>query len=139
MIWPNVRSTEAPLNPATPHPPRVRYLQAYGSAFDGPHWPGNLLWITLCQLIPVVGQIVVDGYFYDVIELNSRQPGVPNPQFTFAKFTEHLVRGAWPFVIQFLLQMVLQLPIMIFSYAVVIPLLFVMARMGPPTGPVVFG
>lgn len=114
-------------------------MQAYGSAFDGPHWRENLLWITLCQLIPLVGQIVVDGYFYDVIELNSRRPGTPNPRFTFEKFTEHLVRGAWPFVIQFIMQMMLQVPMMILSYAVVIPLAIAMARMGPPTGPIVFG
>jgi hypothetical protein len=114
-------------------------LQAYGSAFDGPHWKSNLLWVTLCHLIPMVGPLVFLGYFYEVIELNSKQPGIPNPQFTFQRFTDYLVRGVWPFVIQLILQFIIQLPLMAVYFAFVIPLMFVMKSLGPPTGPLIFG
>lgn len=122
-----------------PNPPRVHYLQAYGSVFDGPHWGANLFWVTLCHLIPVVGEIVFLGYSFEIIELNSRQPAAPNPPFTFDRFVYYLTRGVWPWLVRFIAQFILQIPIMLLYFAVVIPLIFLMPRLGNPTGPIVFG
>jgi hypothetical protein len=55
----------------------VRYLRSYLFVFDSPNWVVNLLFVILCLLIPIIGAIVVIGYFFEVIEslLGSRWRG----------------------------------------------------------------
>ncbi len=46
----------------------MRYLRSYLFVFDSPNWVTNLLFICLCSLIPIIGPIVLIGYFFEVIE-----------------------------------------------------------------------
>src|SRR5215831_19005221 len=48
--------------------PVVRYLRSYLFVFDSRNWVVNLLFVILCLLIPIIGAIVVIGYFFEVIE-----------------------------------------------------------------------
>lgn len=86
----------------------------------------------------MVGPLVFLGYIFEIIEFNSKQPSVPNPQFTFQRFSEYVVRGVWPFVIQTIVQFILFVPIFALYLGFAIPLVFVMKSLGPPTGPIVF-
>jgi hypothetical protein len=65
----------------------------------------NLLLITVCQFIPVVGRIVVLGYRAEVAVALERDPEMREyPKFDFNRFADYLGRGAWPFLIDLLLR-----------------------------------
>jgi hypothetical protein len=81
-----------------------------------------------------VGPIVFSGYCYELIELNSKQPGTPNPPFQFNRFVEYLLRGVWPFLIQLICQFLLQPPAMALYFATVVPGLVLLPRVGPQLG-----
>ena len=68
---------------------------------------GNLGYGTLCLLstivIPVVGQIVLLGYFAEVAEdLDEEPDGRHYYDFTFDRFLKYLSRGVYPFLAQLL-------------------------------------
>src|SRR5690348_1752019 len=114
----------------------MRYWQSYRFVFNHPNWSSNLLLASVCLLIPVVGQIVLIGYLFEVIDvLLRRQPATssgtvdetgeealdaqvmdalpadddlivsPYPEFNFSRFSEYLMRGVWPFLVQFIVGM----------------------------------
>jgi hypothetical protein len=46
----------------------VCYLRSYLFVFDSHNWVLNLLFISLCSFIPIIGPIVLIGYFFEVID-----------------------------------------------------------------------
>jgi hypothetical protein len=46
----------------------MRYWQSYRFVFNKPNWLTNLLLTSVCLLIPIVGQIVLIGYLFEVID-----------------------------------------------------------------------
>ena len=61
----------------------------------------NLLLVTICLFIPVVGPLVLMGYRAEVAERLTRDPDLrKHPDFAFDRFMELLTRGLWPFLIQ---------------------------------------
>ncbi len=46
----------------------MNYLLAYRFVFRSPNWLMNLLWGSLCFLVPIVGPMVIVGYLFEVIE-----------------------------------------------------------------------
>jgi hypothetical protein len=56
----------------------------------------TLLLLSVCILIPVVGQIVVMGYLYR--RHAGERAGIPAADFDFSDFGEHLQAGLWPFL-----------------------------------------
>lgn len=61
----------------------------------------NLLLVTVCVLIPILGAIILLGYRAEVAEDLNKDPDQETyPDFTFDRFTEYLQRGLWPFVVQ---------------------------------------
>src|SRR5690242_10219852 len=46
----------------------MRYLRSYLFVFDSRNWVLNLLFISLCTFIPIIGPMVLAGYFFEVIE-----------------------------------------------------------------------
>src|SRR5262245_33154304 len=44
------------------------YLGSYRFVFRSRNWATNLLFATLCSLIPAIGPIVLMGYFFEIIE-----------------------------------------------------------------------
>lgn len=76
----------------------MNYLRSYRFVFDSPKWVTNLLFATLCQLIPVVGPIALMGYLCEVLDaLHAGNDGV-YPDFEFPRFLDYLKRGLWPFL-----------------------------------------
>lgn len=60
----------------------------------------NVLLITVCFLIPIVGPIVMMGYRAEVAEALIRDPDLRrHPLFKFDRFAEYLSRGVWAFLI----------------------------------------
>lgn len=80
----------------------MQYQLAFGY-FVGkkPNGWTNLLLLTVCLLIPVVGPLVMLGYRAEVAERLARDPYLrKHPDFAFDRFMELLTRGIWPFLIQ---------------------------------------
>ncbi len=76
----------------------------------------NLLLITLCMIIPVVGPIVLLGYQSSVGRRLLRDPQMEeHPEFTFDRFGDYLNWGIWPFVVQLILQLVIMLFVLVFG------------------------
>src|SRR6185312_11632434 len=51
----------------------VRYLRSYLFVFDSRNWVLNLLFISLCSFIPIIGPMVLTGYFFEVIDFLLRR------------------------------------------------------------------
>ncbi len=115
----------------------MRYLQSYYFFFDSPKWAANLFFATVCQLIPIVGQIVVMGYMYDIIETLHRDPRACYPDFKFQRFVELLTRGLWPWLVALIMQLAIQPFIMVVSYAMMFAMIGVVVAVGEEYGGIV--
>jgi hypothetical protein len=115
----------------------MRYMRAYQFVFEHPKWKTNLLLGAVCLFIPVVGQIVLIGWFYEVIEAMQRRGENSYPDFDFGKFTQYLTRGVWPFLVSLVLGLFV-LPIVAIFMVV---LMIVIARNPgkPPDLALIFG
>lgn len=115
----------------------MRYWQSYRYVFNNPKWLTNLTLGAVCSLIPWIGQIVLIGYFFEIIEvlLRRRQQeraGTPQqladplgegvmdalpvdedhdvgsyPDFNFNRFSEYLTGGIWPFLVRMIVNLVI--------------------------------
>jgi hypothetical protein len=86
----------------------MRYLQSYRFIFASPNWTMNVVWATLAalstQVIPVVGQFVLIGYLFEVIDHfhyyhhRADAEGEANhyPDFNANRIMDYLMRGVWP-------------------------------------------
>jgi len=97
----------------------MEYLEAYKLPFRRPDWFKNLLLLCVCQLIPVVGPIVVLGYFREVFLALRQDRRALYPPFVFGNFGPYLMEGIWPFLVG-LASMLVLMPLTALSY---VPLL----------------
>jgi hypothetical protein len=89
----------------------MRYMDSLRFMFVKPTWLTNALMCVLCMLIPIVGPIVLLGYMYVVFDSIHRDPKQQDyPDFKFDRFTEYLIRGIWPFLVQMIAQAVIMAP-----------------------------
>lgn len=115
-------TSDPPPKPGELAPPlfEIQYLQAYHYAFENPNWFANLAYIALVSIVsgfipaigPILGQLVILGYTFDIVESLLRTGGRRYPDFTFERLTEYLTRGLWPFLASFVGSLVL-LPVVI--------------------------
>ena len=89
----------------------MRYMEAYNYIFAHPEWTTNVLLSSVCSLIPVIGNIVLLGYQYEIVEAMHRFPGQLYPKFDFGRFSQYLMRGVWPFLVNLIVSVLLQVPI----------------------------
>ena len=87
--------------------PRLQYLHSYSYVFEGNQGFTNLMLLSVCLLIPMVGPIIAAGYQYDVISALHRYPKAPYPAFDFGRFGEYLGRGIWKFICDLASQVIL--------------------------------
>jgi len=77
----------------------VHFRLAFGFFINRIGGGTNLLMLTLCQFIPVVGPIVLAGYRARAAVSLIRDPDLlAHPKFDWDHFSEHLMRGLWPFL-----------------------------------------
>lgn len=81
----------------------MRYLRSYQFPFESDNWALNLLCLSACQLIPAIGNILVLGYSYEVIEGLHAGGTQRAPDFNFNRFVKYLLRGLWPFLVQLII------------------------------------
>jgi hypothetical protein len=77
----------------------MRYIDSYRFVFQSDNWQRNLLYASVCVLIPYVGLLVLWGYLFEVIEFKHRHgDDEPYADFDFNRFVDYLKRGLWPFL-----------------------------------------
>lgn len=76
---------------------RLQYGEMFGFAFTNPNWPTNVLWGTGCLLIayiiPLLPQLLLSGYLWEVIEKRHRRETDSYPDFDINRFTDYLMRS----------------------------------------------
>jgi uncharacterized protein DUF4013 len=81
-------------------PSKLEYARAVSYIFDNPNWLMNGVWSLLCQLvaqvIPIVPQMVMTGYQFDVFDGLLASGGTRYPDFNINRLSDYLVRGVWP-------------------------------------------
>ena len=88
---------------------QMDYMRSFHFIFENPNWTANVLWCGLCMLstavVPVIGQLVMIGYLFEVIEAIHlrRTKTYPDFEFDFDRLIEYLVRGFWVFLVQLVL------------------------------------
>ena len=109
-------------DPKPPAGPRasMEYMQAVQYVFESPKWMANLLWGSLCLLstsvIPVVGQLILMGYQFEIVEvLLCKPPKKGYPDFDPNRCVEYLVRGLWIFLVTLVLMLVFAPVIVVFT------------------------
>ena len=81
----------------------LQYLRMYRYVFENPNWATNFGWSMLAlasqAIIPFVGNFVLLGYLYEMVESLHRNPHRMYPDFDINRFTDYLSRGIWPFLV----------------------------------------
>jgi len=90
---------------------KIEYLRMYNYVFENPNWLTNVLLTALCMLIPVIGGLIAIGYQFEAVSSLMLTQGARYPDFSFDRFSDYLMRGLWPFLVQLVASIVLT-PIM---------------------------
>jgi hypothetical protein len=93
--------------------PKPQYFASLNYFFEHPDWANSLLLGSLCLLIPVINSMIILGYRYEIVEMKVRFPDQLYPKFDFNRFSQYLGRGAMPFLIDFVLQFLINFPLQI--------------------------
>lgn len=96
-----------------PEEPKPQYFASLNYFFEHPDWATSLLWGSLCLLIPVINTMIILGYRYEIVEMKVRFPDQLFPKFDVSRFSQYLARGAMPFLIDFVLQFLINFPLQI--------------------------
>lgn len=101
--------TADPFAPAhQPIPPRksresVDHMQAINFVFENDNWFVNVLWVALAILsggiVPIVGQLAIQGYQFAIIEALHMRPHEKYPDFNFDLLGDYLMTGLWVFLV----------------------------------------
>lgn len=92
----------------------MRYFRMVSYVFDHPQWGMTLLLATVCQFIPVIGNILLMGYQYDIVEQLHRGRR-RYPEFNFDNFVPYLYRGLWPFLVSLVVGLCLMPVLLVFG------------------------
>ncbi|MGI8979637.1 MAG: DUF4013 domain-containing protein [Pirellulaceae bacterium] len=93
--------------------PKPQYFAALNYVFEHPDWAMSLLMGSVCMIIPILNSLIVLGYRYEIVEMKVRFPDQLYPKFDFNRFSQYLTRGLWPFLIDFIVQFIINIPLQI--------------------------
>lgn len=86
-----------------PGPRQLDYMGMYNYIFENPNWVTNVLWGSLCILaasvIPILPQMVLSGYQWEIIETLHRRNRRGYPDFDTNRLGDYLGRGLWPMLV----------------------------------------
>jgi hypothetical protein len=87
----------------------MNYFESYQFLFRSPKWVANLLVCAIAPIVPIAGNMVVIGYHFEIIEALHLRGREKYPDFDFNRLLKYLVRGAWPFLVQLVVGLILML------------------------------
>ena len=89
-------------NWAAPPEANLRYMRSIEYVFENPQWLMNVIWILLCSIVagivPVLPQMVLIGYQFEVVEALLHSRGSFYPNFETNRISDYLTRGVWVFL-----------------------------------------
>ena len=143
----------------------MRYWQSYRFVFKNPNWLTNLALAAVCSIIPWIGQIVLIGYCFELIQLWHRRrqlsrgsalqgPADPRgewvmdalpvdedhapgsyPDFNFNRFSEYLIGGIWPFLVRMIVNLFVG---MVAAFVLIVGMMVAGAAAASSDSPVMF-
>lgn len=81
----------------------MQYLRSYTFLFSAPHAASTISTLSLYFILPVVGQLAVWGYCYNLIEQLIRRGEDETPSFVEVPFNHLISRSAWPGMLMLLI------------------------------------
>lgn len=106
---------------STPSPPssprQIEYLEGFRFLFRDANWGNNLLIGSVHILIPIVGPIVLMGWYCEIYHRLVKRNPQPIPRLDFGDFVYYLGRGINPFVVSLIITLPLVLVMMIVMFA----------------------
>lgn len=99
-----------------PRQSRINFWAAYQWLFASPNRWMNLLYASVCQLIPIAGPMVLSGWLIEVLVPRTGEdwPGWDGkgryPDFSFDRFMPYLQRGLWPLLVSLVAGAVVAVP-----------------------------
>jgi hypothetical protein len=103
-------------------------MRSYQFIMDRKNWVMNLIYGGLCLIvagfIPVLPQMVLEGWLFEVIDSLHRDPEHQEyADFDFNRFSKYLGRGVWPVLLKFLVGLVIVMPIVLLCFVIMFGLL----------------
>lgn len=115
----------------------MRYELAFKYLVSRPGGWTNLLLVTVCLLIPVIGPIVLFGYQSQVARRLLRDRNLTDHRpFTFDRFSEYLQQGIWPFVVHLIVNFAVMFVVMLLGW---VPMIVFSVLEIPVVGVIIFG
>lgn len=108
------------------------YFRSLQFITENPQWLQNVLFLAVCQMLPIVGPLLISGYQFEVAEslLHRTKPG-SYVDFSFDRFKDYLLRGLWPFLVTLVCSTILTFPLGILWMVTI----FAFLASGKPNGP----
>src|SRR5262245_11968351 len=109
---PNLLTTSAAeLKPRHTEKPRLRIVEAFTWIFENPRWlKQTVIGAIALNLplfpLPILAQIVAMGYLFNCLEDDLRQPRFGYADFDAKQFSPYLIRGVFPWLINFVMTLV---------------------------------
>ena len=85
----------------------MNYAASISDFFKTPQWVMNTLLAGLCVFIPIVGPIVILGWLVTGFWGRDDEGFETFPEFKFDHFGKYLERGLWPFLVTFLISLIM--------------------------------
>lgn len=86
----------------------MKYQASIRDFFHIPQWKMNVLLGAVTMLIPIVGPIVLSGWYISVMwARGGNEDPATFPPFDFQHFGKYLERGLWPFLVSLVASLVL--------------------------------
>jgi hypothetical protein len=97
-------------------PVKLEFARSISYIFENPNWLMDALWCFICQLvasvIPVLPQMVVFGYQFEMLDSLLASRGTRYPDFNPNRLVDYLGRGVWP-ILAMLIVAVVWMPLFI--------------------------
>ncbi|MFN3192954.1 MAG: DUF4013 domain-containing protein [Aureliella sp.] len=87
----------------------VSVTEAIRAPLQSENWPGNLLWLSLAAVTSsfFVGYIALFGYGTELFQRRAARTNHPGLDIDANRLGEYFTQGIWPFVVYFVVQIVL--------------------------------
>ncbi len=94
---------------------QIRYLEGFKILFQDPNWVNNLLIGSVYLIIPIVGPMVLMGWYCEVVQRLVKRNPHPLPKLDFGDFGYFLGRG----VVVFVISLIITIPMVVIVWIII--------------------
>jgi len=111
-----MENTSAPVGVPS-DPSDIEYLRGFKAIFNDPNFKNNILIGSVHLIIPIVGPMVLMGWYCEIMQRLMRRHSRPIPRLDFSDFGFFLGRGVTVFLVAFLLSLPMVFVIYFFLFS----------------------